>query len=209
MVYSSVKRKILPPSSGWTNLVQVHAANDSAETFGEVIIHNHLSNTCQEHLEVLHLIWQLVWTDLYEMPVSIIQLLTSDCVPLQCAVELYLHQQFSSIQLSKDKGLFPRIVDWRWTQVKYRTILLTSPNEHRNVHDVTYRSTGYIIHHHSYKAVCNIFMTKCSCCQIWNSLNFHCICDWLHITNMSQFVSSQHTMPAVPNNKQHMYAHNN
>ena len=129
---------------------------------------------------------QLVWTDLYEMPVSIIQLLTSNCVPLQCAVDLYLHQQFPSIQLSKDKGLFPRTNEWRWTQVKYRTILLTGLNEHRNVHDVTYQPTGCVIYHHSYKAVCNIFMTKCSCCQIWNSSNFHCVCDWLHVTNMSQ-----------------------
>ena len=130
--------------------------------------------------------WQLVWTDLYEMPVSIIQLLTSDWVPLQCAVELYLHQQFPSIQLSKDKSLFPRTDDWRWTQVKYRTILLTSPNEHRNVHDGTYRLTGCIMCHHSYKAVGNIFMTKCSCCQIWNSSN-SLLCIWLithnkHIT---------------------------
>lgn len=45
---------------------------------------------------------------LYEMVVPISQFLTSDSVFLQCATELYLHQQFSSIQLSKDKGLLTR-----------------------------------------------------------------------------------------------------
>jgi len=58
------------------------------------------------HLDECH-----IAHNLYEMPVSIIQLLTSDCVTLQCAIELYLHQQFPSVQLSKDKGLFPRIDD--------------------------------------------------------------------------------------------------
>ena len=181
----------------------VYATNNSAGTFREVIIYNHLSNTLKCCIS-----WQLVWTDLYEMSVSIIQLLTPNCVPLQRAIELYLHQQFPSIQLSKDKCLFPRTDDWRWTQVKYCPILLTSPNEHWNVHNISYRPTGSIVCHHSYKAVCNIFMTKCSCCQIWNSSNFQCVCDWLHMTNMAQFLSSQHTTPAVPSNKQLMYVHN-
>jgi hypothetical protein len=115
---------------------------------------------------------QVVRTHLYEMPVPIIQLPTPNRVPLLCPIELYLHQQFPIIQLSKYKGLLPRTDDWRWTQVKYRTILLTSSNEHGNIHNVTYWSPGSVVHHHSYKAVCNILMTKRSCCQIWNSSTF-------------------------------------